>query len=255
MASPFKTPPNERSFSGLIDDVILQTGRAASLAAIVSHANMTIRECQAFGLFARDLVEESYLVDAMPFIWARTPQLRKIRTVKYVNNTMVSTDKNIFPKFLLPGKIQNGEDNYFYAAEDYYVFKGCDVGATLALACYYYARPLMYYARLGVSSDKYPSGPYSTRLAYFDLEANVWLYLNATNDAYDFTSGDADEDARRRKLVSHWLLEDWYEMIASGTRAKMFAGSGDARSTTEYAAYKAAQTLFRTSNGLEAEGF
>lgn len=248
MALPFRSPPNERSFSSLIDDAILATGKPGSLIAAVSAANLTIRECQAFGLFARDLIEENFVTDASPYIFTRPSYFRKLRTAKYASS-------GDYPKFLLPGKIQKNETSYFYAADSYYVFKGMAVGETLDLANYYWAKPLIYYGLLGTTTVQYPGGPYTTRPAYFDILEDEWMYLNADGDAYATTTGDADEDALRVVNATNWLVTDWRDMILSGIKAKVWNAASDPRGTVEFSAYKQTQNMFRIAMGLEAEGF
>lgn len=247
MAAPFQTPGNEKSFSGLIDSAIVQTGKPGSLIAAVSFANLTIRECQAFGLFARDLLEEQLVVDAVPFTWSRPANFRKLRTAKYVNTCC-------FPKFYLPGKIQQGVCEYFYAADDYFVFKGASVGETINLANYYWRKRLVYYGRLGTLTVQYPGGPYLNRPAYYDDELNKWQYLNSDETAYVDTTGDVTVDAIRRANTSNWLISDWFDLILAGTKAKLFSGSDDNRANREYATFKAAQKLLQTTEAYEAEG-
>ena len=258
MASPFQTPANERSFSSLIDEVVLTTGRATSLISIVNYAKLTIRECQAFGLFARDLLEEQVLATASPFIWTRPTFFRMLRAVKYVNASInaSSEDRNIFPEFCPPGRIQKNKDYFFYAADDYYVFAGVQDNQTIDLANYYWSKPLVYYGRLGVVTGQFPGGPYVIRPAYFDLSTAQWAYLNTAQDAYVFTTGDPAVDVALQLLSTNWLVSDWRELIISGTKAKVFGNLGDeTRANREYAFYKATQLLMSNTVGVETTGF
>lgn len=256
MANPFQTPPNEQSFSSLIDDAILATGKPGSLLAAIQHANLCIRECQGLGLFARDLDEDTLTVDTdPPFTWTRPPYFRTLRTVKYnkyINGSNCPREK-IFPKFLMPGKIQKEERYYFYAADDYYAFNGVCNGDTIDIATYYWATPLSYYAQLGANTNIFPGGPYPTRLAYYDIDAGQWMYLVGTE--YETTTGNPTTDASYQALSSNWLTTDWRPLILSGTKAKIWNSVGDPRGNVEYSLYKQNQTLLRNTTGREAEGF
>lgn len=246
MAQPFQTPSNEKSFSGLIDAAILATGKPMSLINAVQYANMTVRECQSFGLFAQDLVEDVIYPDQDAYVWTRPSFFRRARTFKYLT-------ADVYPKLLLPGKVQRNESWYYYAADDYFVFKGVDTGEQIASAVYYWLRPLPYYAQLGVSTSLFPGGPYATRPAYFDTLTDEWMYLNTAEDAYEATE-PTDADARQA-LASNWLVKDWNDLILSGTKAKIWNQAGDPRSANEYSLYKQMQTLLRNTSGYESEGF
>src|SRR6266567_652022 len=113
----YLTPANERSFSGMIDEIILATGKTAALRSAISFANATVRECQTLGLFHRDLVEDQVVATTTPFFWTRPRLLRSVRAFKY-------TIQNIYPMLKLPGRRLLDEVNYFYAAQDYYALKG-----------------------------------------------------------------------------------------------------------------------------------
>lgn len=256
MATPFQTPPNEQSFSSLIDDAVLATGKPGSLVGIVQQANLTIRECQGLGLFARDLIEDELAVGAVPFTWSRPALFRKLRTAKYGSTDAAGSRYNTrYPKMLLPGKIQRGECDYFYAADDYFVFVGVFIGDIIGTATYYWAKPLQYFALLGQSTTQYPGGPYQIRPAYYDLNTDLWMYLNTAQDGYVTTTGDVNIDAARRALVSNWLVIDWKPLILSGTKAKVWGSTGDPRATIEYSLYKQVQGELRITSGYEGEGF
>lgn len=252
MAAPFQTPQNEKSFSSLVDDVIRITGKPGSLIDIISYANSTIRECQSFGLIARDLVEDEIVSDAVDaetaFLWTRPAYFRELRTAKYPHS-------GVYPKFLLPGRVQKHEHEFFYAAQNYFAFAGVPSGCTVAIAYYTYAKPLLYYGQLGVATATFNGGPYDVRPAYYDLENDIWKYLNATSDGYVDTTGDAAEDLRRQLLTTNWVLAEWRELILSGTKSKVYTNAQDPRAPTEYSQYKQIQKLFIAANGLEATGF
>lgn len=243
---PFVTPANERSFSGLCDQVALETGRPGNLLTIISKARMTLRECQTLGLFPRDRVEEQFTTDATPYIWTRPSYFRSVGAAKYMTAC-------VYPKLLLPGKSQTEFDYYFYASDDYYVFVNAMLGETLSLLNYYWVKPLLYFSRLGTDTATYPGGPYALRKAYYDLLLDKWQYLNGTNDAYVDTTGNVDTDTLYRKNSSHWLVEDWYDMIVDGTKAKIFALYSDERAPITYGSYKQSQILIQNTVSIEGE--
>jgi hypothetical protein len=250
MVQPFQTPPNEQSFSGLIDAAILATGKPNQLIAAVQFANLVVRECQALGLFARDLIEDGFSVTdgSQTVSLNRPPLFRSLRTVKYTN-------ANIYPELALPGKKQKNKTHYYYGVDNYFVFAGAPTGETIAYAMYYWQKPLGYYAQLGVNTSIFPGGPYTTRPAYYDLNEGIWKYLNSDEDAYVDTTGDPDEDIARQLLTGNWLTQDWYDLILSGTKTKIWNSAGDPRGNTEYSNYKQLQKTMQFSTAYEGEGF
>ena len=248
---PFTTLANERSFSSLIDRVVLETGRAASLLSIVAYANATIRECQTFGLFAQDLLEEQYTVDAQPYIWFRPQNFRSVQSVRYLTQ-----DRYVMLR--RPGRGKN-DDNpiYFYAANNYFVFSGVLATEEVGFANYYWAKPLTYYARIDANTSGYPGGPYAKRPAYYDIEAEAWMYLDVAATAYIAdvppTIYTEEQQELRQRNASNWLVQDWYDLIAEGTKAKILKQFGDERAPATYSLYKQFQKSFLTSNGFEAE--
>lgn len=254
MPNPFQTPTSEKSFSGLIDAVILATGKPQSLVSITQYAQAVIRECQSLGLFAQDMVEDSIDVPAgstAPITWTRPAFFRSLRTVKYLNCS-------IYPELALPGRKQKDLCNYFYAADDYFVFKGefsQQVADTIAIATYYWSTPLAYFNRLGVNSSIFPGGPYDIRPAFYSVDDMKWQYLNATSDGYIDTTGDAAVDTFRRKQAMNWMVDQWYDLILAGTKSKTFSAAGDPRATTEYSIYKQQQKILQNTASYEGEGF
>jgi hypothetical protein len=156
MAGPFQTPQNEKSFSGLCDQVILDTGRAGSLLSVVQYANATLQECHALALFHADLIEEQVAATATPFIWQyelSDYRLKKLRTCQY------DTCK-IYPKLKMPGRIQgnnssfNSDPYYYYAADDYYVFNGVSIGEYVNIAFWQWPQKFQYHPRLGATTPR-----------------------------------------------------------------------------------------------------
>lgn len=246
MGNPFQNPQNEKSFSAIVDGVVLETGRPDNFLTALQYVNFTIRECQSLGLFPQDRVESIAIVDAVPFIWTRPAYFRSLGAVKY--------GCGVYPKFRIPGSSQLDECYYYYAADDYFVFNGVTVGEKLSLLSYMHSKPLMYYGRLGVDTSAFFGGPYKVRLAYFDIETDLWMYLNGTLDDYVTTTGDLTVDETRRKLSGNWLTKDWTDLISNGAKAKVFAQFGDTdRANRAFAAYKATQKLLSVTVGFEAE--
>lgn len=250
MANPFQTPTNERSFSGLIDAAILATGRPQQLIAAVGFANMVVKECTALGLFARDMVEDGLAVvdGTAPVTMARPAYFRSLRTVKYVN-------KKVWPKLALPGRKQRDLSDFYYAVDNYFVFSGAGTGETIAMATYYWQKPLGYFGQLGVNTAIFPGGPYDTRPAFYDQDADIWMYLSADGTEYVTTTGDPNVDIARQKLSSNWMTLDWYDLVLSGTKSKMWTSAGDARGSTEYSVYKQFQKILQSSSAYESEDF
>ncbi len=248
MATPFYTAPNEKSFSALIDAAVLATGKPQSLMNAVQYANLTIKECQSLGLFAPDLVEDVVTATQDNYIWTRPFLFRRLRTVKYMGSGR-------YPKLRLPGRYQKDEIHFYYSADNYFVFSGTSLNETLALAYYQWIYPLSYYAGLNQNTSLYSGGPYQTRQAFYDIEAFKWQYLNTAGDGYVDTLGDPTLEETYQKRAMHWLVAQWYDMILSGTKAKIWGQAGDSRGPTEYSLYKQMQAAFRTTINYESEDF
>lgn len=254
MALPYQTPANEKSFSGLVDAVIMATGKPGSLVNIVQYANTVVKECQSLGLFAQDMIEDAIdvaVTDNQPIIWNRPPLFRILRTVKYQNC-------GVYPKLMLPGRLQKDQKYYYYAADNYFVFKGTEgqfVSDQIQYAMYRWQPALGYFNQLGVNSAIFPGGPYATRPAFYDLAAAKWQYLNATNDGYVDTTGDPAVDAQRQAVSMNWLIDQWWELILSGTKSKVFAASGDPRGAAEYSIYNQLKATMKNTVQYEGENF
>lgn len=227
----------------------MATGRPQSLIATVQAANLTIRQCQALGLFAQDMEELSYVVDVTPYVFTKIANpgpWRILRTAKYVN-------AKTFPELAPPGKKQKTLDSYYYAVNNQYVFSGVTVGDTLALAAYWWAKSLTYYAQNGVVTTQFPGGPYPTRLAYYDDNSNKWQYWTGT--VYADTTGVAATDLLYQQQSTNWLVSDWRDLIIAGTKAKIWNSVGDPRGPVEYSAYEATKKLLMVTAGREGESF
>lgn len=255
---PFKTPTNQQSFSGLVDAAVMATGKPASLISIVQYANNVVRECQALGLFADDLVEDTLLVPSTqpmgtPFTWIKPMFFRSLRTIKYLPASGLVSD--IYPDLILPGKKQKGKTWLYYSASNYFVFKGVGANDTVATATYYWLSPLGYYAVPGVNTSIFPGGPYTNRLAYFDTILGAWQYLQIDGITYGDTTGNPVTDEQYQIASSNWMTQAWYDLILSGTKSKLWTSAGDPRAGAEYSNYKQQQKLLQNTHGYEGEDF
>jgi hypothetical protein len=246
---PFNTPLNERSFSGLIDRCVLETGKTQALLSAIQYANLTIRECQSLGLFAQDSVEDQVLATTAPFTWTRPNNLRSLRVVQY------NTSKT-YPKFRLPGRGKNRtEDSFFYASSGYFMFQGVIANELINYMAYMWCKPLVYAAFLGAVTTSYPGGPYPVREAYYNTTDETWYYLNDDADAYVTTISDTAEELLRRNSAAHWLILDWFDLVLEGTKAKLFKQYNDERAIASYALYKQGQKILQNTSGAEVESF
>ena len=251
MAIPFRTPVNQLSFSSLIDEAILATGKPGSLTAAVQFANLVVRECQTLGLFAQDLIEEAFVVPSgqtTVYTWERPANFRSLRSVKYGTC-------GVYPELALPGRKQRGKTQYFYAADNYFVFSGALPGETIGAATYYWRPRLGYFNQFGVNSAIFPGGPYPDRPAYYDEDLGIWQYLALDNSGYVDTIGNPTEEELRRRNATNWLVTDWRDLILSGTKTKIWTSAGDARGATEYSVYKQLQKSLQNTAAYEGEGF
>lgn len=247
----FLTPQNERSFSALVDRVVKETGREQALLSVVGYANLTVRECQSLGLFARDLIEETIVATANPHIFTRPRgsvygSYRSLRAVKYAT-------LSYYPKMVRPGRAIEGKTAYYYAADNYYAFHGVQVNEEIHQASYYWAKPLRYFGRLGTITTGYVGGPYTNRPAYLDIDTDTWMYLNVGETAYVDDLGDDDEEDLRQRNAMNWVLEDWWDVVAEGVKAKLFKAVKDERAGAAYAAFAESREILRNTVGIEAE--
>lgn len=206
-------------FSELVDTAVSRSGRPDKRADVIAFINQTVREMVAKHYFAKNLVEDTVVASADPFIFQRPIRLQRFRTVQYANGT--------FPPFIQPGRKMADFDEYYYAAASYFVFKGAVFAGSLSgsgnvnVAYYQFPKHLSYYG-LGL------------RPATYDFDLEVWTYLPAF---------DVDEDTREqaRDLVSNWLLRDWYDLVTEGTLAKIFKVVDDSnRASTHFSFFERA---------------
>lgn len=259
-AIPFKTPANQQSFSGLVDAVVLATGKPASLINIVQYVNAVLQECQALGLFPQDLVEDELTVpsDLTPgtvYTWDRPPLFRSLRTVKYRFAYPSGIEGHVYPDLAPPGKVQHNKPWLYYSAQNYFVFKGVGPNDLIDTATYYWFPVLGYYSVPGVNTSSFPGGPYDPRPAYYDTAAMQWMYLQADGITYENSLPDPTQEPIAQNLTSNWMIQQWYNLIMSGAKNRTFLSAGDPRAGAEYSIYTRLQKLLQNTSGYEGEGF
>lgn len=205
------------TFSAVLDEAVKLAGRGiAARTQLASYARASMREPQVDNLFEKDLIEDTLTVDANPFIWTRPAEFRLFRTVKYTEET--------YPKYILPGRRQYDEVNFYYAASTYFVFNGLAAGATFGVAYYSYFPKLVYFAA-------------DARPARYFADLGEWQYLDGNSNYVD-TLGSDDLDEAARALVTNWMLFDWNDLIMEGILAKQFKVQGDPRAPSHFALFK-----------------
>lgn len=214
-------------FSEAVDDIVARTSRADQLANIASYVRQTMREIQGQYLFARDLVEDTLVVDASPFVWSRPRGLRILVTAYYPGT-------NVWPKYQPPGRAQTDYDSYYYAASQYFAFAGVSIGSAVNVAYYQYFPVLNYYET-------------GDRPAVYDRVADTWTYAPAY---------DVDDTTREtaRNLVSNWLLSDWDELVKEGTVAKLYKMIAHPSAASSFALFKSMQRVLEVSESFETVG-
>ncbi len=225
-------PTENGTFSSVIDDAVKLGGRGnASIPQLVSFARSSMREAQVKAIFYKDMVEDTIIANASPFIWTRPDHFRIMKTVYYPG-------VGIYPDFTTPGKAQRDKEYFFYAGPTYYVFKGVANADSIDIAYYSYFPTLPYYTA-------------ATRPAKFTLETQAWEYLD-TNGDFVATLGTEAEDEAARNKVTNWLLFDWHDLILEGVLAKLFKTHGDQRSITHFSMFKSLQDDLLKGEVVEA---
>lgn len=205
------------TFSALLDEAIKLAGRGiAARVQLASYARASMREPQVDNLFEKDLTEDTLTFNADPFIWTRPAEFRTFRTVKYTEET--------YPKYILPGRRQANEVNFYYAASTYFVFKGLATGDTFDVAYYSFFPKLVYFAA-------------DARPARYFADLGKWQYLDGDSDFVDSLGSDNLDEAARA-LVTNWMLFDWNDLIMEGILAKQFKVQGDLRAPSHFALFK-----------------
>jgi len=222
------------TFSAVVDDVVGLTGRvdAAMRSRIAQYARQTIRECQgAKGLKAADdLVEDSLVADASPYIWPKPQYFREVHTLEYPA-ILDSRSLPYKPAHRQPGQSHTDVEYYYYISGDSLILSGISVGTAVNIAYFVWSNTFAY-----VQAE-------ADRVARFDLTTNTWTYKTATT---------AQDQAAARALVSNWILFNWYDMILEGTCAKIWKALADQRSVSSFALYKSLQNDFVTAKSADS---
>lgn len=201
------------TFSKLVDNIITKTGRSGRIDDIKKYINGTIRECQMQAYFARDLLEDALTPDVAPYIWTPPTTFRVMRAVNY-------TGIKIGVRNMPPGRIQEGEDYYYYRSGGDFVFNGAEIDGSIAIAYYNYLDKLLYYDENLTANFTAP--------ALYDEYTMTWTYLQA--GAYVSTLGTTALDTAAKALVTNWLLDKFEQAIEEGCLAKFYKGVDDNRS-------------------------
>lgn len=261
-------------FSELVDSVILRSGRADKKSDIIDYANATLRECQAKGLFFKDLIEDKVsLTDLDPLIWQPPQGFRQLRTVQYPDLS--------YPPMKQPGRVQHTDypptspawntlTAYYYLASNYVVFTHCGTilntdtqwnNNYIGVAYYVWRPRLKYYTaghRPAVFSDELAQGEGSAAPGSIidSVNAPGWQFFDLSTDIDSSTVNvrmNWQLEANRPPsgppnaltLVSNWMLTDWLELIKEGTLTKLFKSVGDnTRAQTSFIVYKEMQKDF-----------
>jgi len=208
------------TFSALVDDVRVRSGRVDRTADIISYARTSMRECTVLSMFDQNLVEGVAVADAIPFIFKRPVNFRVWVAIKYP--ALNRQGGLVFAKERPPGKLQDTFDvNWFYRSGDSFIFNGLEIGAKITFAYQAYLPKLAYYTA-------------ANRPATYDLETELWTYLP------EYMGNDALNQAGQDK-VTNWMLFNWYDLIMEGTLAKLYKTVADERQKSSYALYKQQQ--------------
>lgn len=208
------------TFSAAVDDVVRRSGRPERRQDIIAYVRSTIRECQVMRYFRRDMIEDSLVADQANYIWTYPQEFRILRTVRYPLTNLRA--EALYPKEILPGKLQRDQAYYYYGGPGYYVFSGTANADIIDVAYYMVSRKLPYYEL-------------AERPATFSLEDNAWSYLNPGTD---------EENAAAREKVFNWVLFNYYDLVLEGGLAKVLKTIGDLRASSTFALYKSLQNTF-----------
>lgn len=209
------------TFSSLIDTAIARSLRRDRQADIISYARLTMRECAVMAFFHQDFVEEELTVNAVPFIWTRPQFLRQISLVQYP--ILTRHGDLVKPLYISPALRKSEHVYWYYLSGTAYVFSGLTVGQIIKIGYYSYQTHFNYIANV------------ADRPAQFDIETGAWKYHQNYDD-------NLTVQETARKMVSNWMLFNWFDTIIEGTLAKLFKTLNDERSTPTYALYKSLQT-------------
>lgn len=219
------------TFSELVDELVLTTGRSDKLTNVVSYINQALRDSQSLAYFFKDLTEDSLVMDGSdPYLWDPLPPLfRLIKAINYPTYGPVSN--------LPPGRIQSDQDAYYYFASMYGVIKGASQEDTVSVAYYSYFKRLSYYAQ-------------GSRPAYYDNEIQQWSYLQ--NGVYVLDLGTPALNAAAQALVTNWMLFTWFDLVRDGAMAKLYYVLDDPRGPKHLGLYKSSQSSLLKGETFES---
>jgi len=210
------------TFSALIDEARLRSGRVDRTSDIVSYARTTMRECTVLAEFSQNTIEGTFTVTAVPHILTRFANFRKWEALQY---PYFDRQKGfpIYAKEKKPGFAQNTDNTYwFYRAGNSFVFNGLAIGDIVKYAFQGYLPKLAYYLQV------------ADRPATYDLETELWSYHA------DYT-GNATLNQQGEDKVTNWMLFNWYDLVLEGTLAKLYKTVADERQRASFALYKQQQ--------------
>lgn len=219
-------------FSELVDNVVQITGRRDKLDSIAGWVRATIRDAQMSGLYSGDFVEYEVVADSGPaFVWNPPRPLRRVSVVWY--------NRLAYVENLRPGSRSLRTDEHYYQSGSGFVFVGVYAGLPIQIGAFIYSLPLQY---------QLPEA----RLVRFDTSEMVWKYAweGAWVDAIPL--GDAaaarELEERRRNGATHWLLEEWSELILQGTLNKLYMATDDKqRMSSSYSLYQSQLNQLKTT--------
>lgn len=208
------------TFSQLVDEIILQTHRADSIALVSAMLNLTLREVfftdRNTPVFYSSARKEFQLISTVESGLLWTPPV--IRSFQALETMRFDDILNINgqPTYAVqanPGAVINERKHFYYRSGDSFAIAGFGgIGSSVSLSWFEYVPSLKYFP-----NDL-------TRPANFDE-------ITGTTYNPPFDVDQASKDAADA-LTTNWLLSRWGDVIAEGVRAKVwkhFADDGRAR--------------------------
>lgn len=214
------------TLNAVVTEVMNRSGRRDRIYDIVSYVNQTLKECNSLAFFEKSTVEDQITAATDNYIWPKPRLFKEMRTVLY--------PLQIYPKYMVPGKVQYDQRYYYYYGPTYVVFAGTTAGELISINYFKHIQRLKYW---NLDTENQP--------AYWDAVADngvgAWYYWDGS--AYVTTLGDDDLEEAARDAVSNWLLIDYYDSIIEGTLAKIYKSINDDRAAACYALYKQHQDI------------
>lgn len=229
-------------YSELVDRALVRARRPSKLVDAQDYTLASLREIQTqdYCLFHADLIEDQITATADPHIFTTPDVFRIMRTAYYPTS-------GIYPALKQPGKEQNNETHFYYAAGNYFAFKGVGVGDLVDIAYYSYVPKLEYYA-IGLRPAIYKNAP---RLTATDLNTSGdWEYLSG--GAYVANLATVALDQAAQDLVTNWMIFRHEHVVLEGVVAKILKNAGDDRAGSSFALYKSYQDDVRNGESSES---